>query len=80
MPVQHITNYELTIDDIKAGRCICTTTGRTFRPLSYKTDHCGAHTFVWAYCPICDTHRRTRADTDFDPLMPQAHAYELVQL
>lgn len=71
-------SYQLTLEDVQAGRCVCATTGHPFRPLAYTTQACGAHTFIWVYCSICDTQRRTRADADFDPLTPQAHAYELI--
>lgn len=75
MPPEH---WNITTEDIEQGRCVCPTTGQVYQPLSYKTERVGTHTFAWIYCSLCDTRRRTRGDVDFDPLFPQAHAYELV--
>lgn len=55
----------------------CSTTKTTFHPLSLSYQKAGSETFVWAWCPRCDSSRRTRADVDFDPAHPQPHCYLL---
>lgn len=55
----------------------CSTTGRYFAPLSFQYQIVCSRVFVWTYCPLCDSHCRTKEDPGYNAAWLQPHSFVL---
>lgn len=55
----------------------CSTTKRYFEPVSLQYQVVCGRVFIWTYCPLCDSHCRTKGEPGYNAAWPQPHSFVL---